>query len=422
MGGGDVMGVNESSFEDLENLRWWSGHVVAYIESIQDKNLVRAIDYLRLATGISKDEFFHMKWDEIVDIPDHAEPELLDGFERLYGLDSLYVGVAEYIETIDRLHKEDAELIGRLETGLRSQNSGYWMILGEFPEFHSSLFSALYRLASQIFSVVNDEGKNVDSFATAFADASNYEDLRAATLGMCQLGGNLVNFTSVSQDRAWLNQRLEDEVRLIRAVMVGSPCRIDRPPELWLTDATKPSPRIFEEPVGDPIEENQKFVEKLYQEWDDFSQKVQRHKSSPEDDSKRDGLNSSSPERDLIALVESEVPTEFDETLRYSHESSERHWNQICTHSECFTSVNWYGREFTFTTTQKGVVRRLWEAKENGTPSISDAELLEAAGSVSSRLLDVFRPGSKRHESWGTMIIEAGKGIRKLWDNPQSHG
>src|SRR2546423_10646790 len=52
-----------------------------------------------------------------------------------------------------------------------------------------------------------------------------------------------------------------------------------------------------------------------------------------------------------------------------------------CRHSADFRCVVWCGVEYVFTPTQAAVVRQLWEAADEGTPSVGQATLLEGAGS-----------------------------------------
>jgi hypothetical protein len=93
------------------------------------------------------------------------------------------------------------------------------------------------------------------------------------------------------------------------------------------------------------------------------------------------------------------------------------------THSVDFTSVVWFGTPYSFAKgLQAQSVRVLWEAWENGTPSLSEKTIGEEAGSASDnfRLEHVFKPVKKRtrkrepHPAWGTMIKSAGKGLFTL--------
>ena len=69
-------------------------------------------------------------------------------------------------------------------------------------------------------------------------------------------------------------------------------------------------------------------------------------------------------------------------------------------HSADFSSVNWYGRLFTFSPKQRLVVERLFLARARGYHFVGNAELLAAAESDGSRIYFLFR----HHPAWGTMI------------------
>lgn len=69
-----------------------------------------------------------------------------------------------------------------------------------------------------------------------------------------------------------------------------------------------------------------------------------------------------------------------------------------------YRSINWKGTPYPFTEPQAEAVRLLWEAKENGTWDVPDKKLVEAAGTDSTRLGDVFRDCA----AWGRIIIEGG--------------
>jgi hypothetical protein len=92
-------------------------------------------------------------------------------------------------------------------------------------------------------------------------------------------------------------------------------------------------------------------------------------------------------------------------------------------HSDDFTSVNWYSTQYQFTTgLQAESVRLLWEAWENGTPSLSEQTIREKTGSCNDRfrLEHVFKPTNKStgrreaHPAWGTMIRRVRKGVFAL--------
>lgn len=70
-------------------------------------------------------------------------------------------------------------------------------------------------------------------------------------------------------------------------------------------------------------------------------------------------------------------------------------------HGPGFSCCWWYGAYHTFTASQARAVAVLWEAWENDTPDVRQELLLDAAGSESRRLDNLFRG----HAAWGTMIV-----------------
>lgn len=86
-----------------------------------------------------------------------------------------------------------------------------------------------------------------------------------------------------------------------------------------------------------------------------------------------------------------------------------------CRHSVDFASVIWFGTSYAFTGSQARVVALLWRAWLDGVPNLRQETLLDAAGSVSGRLANLF----KGHPAWGTMIVPgAAKGTFRLADPP----
>lgn len=87
-----------------------------------------------------------------------------------------------------------------------------------------------------------------------------------------------------------------------------------------------------------------------------------------------------------------------------------------CRNSDDFTSVVWYGKEYTFNKTQALCVKYLWEQWENGTPSLSEKTIGDKIGSASEnyRIISTFRINGKTHPAWGVMIRTDGKGTFKL--------
>lgn len=71
-------------------------------------------------------------------------------------------------------------------------------------------------------------------------------------------------------------------------------------------------------------------------------------------------------------------------------------------HSADFTTVVWAdGATYTFTPTQRAIVKELWEHWRQGTPDVGQTYLLTAADSETPRLHSLF----KRHPAWHTLIV-----------------
>ena len=88
--------------------------------------------------------------------------------------------------------------------------------------------------------------------------------------------------------------------------------------------------------------------------------------------------------------------------------------------SDC-RSVRFGDAVFEFNHRQAAVFKVLYTAWLNGISDVADDTLLEAAGSASPRLRNVFRirlrPGPKgveRHPAWGTLIVSGTRGSRRL--------
>ncbi len=70
---------------------------------------------------------------------------------------------------------------------------------------------------------------------------------------------------------------------------------------------------------------------------------------------------------------------------------------------ENFHQVYWPGRgTFTLSRLQARIVETLWDAQEQGRPSVSQAELLRNADSDCTRLRDLFR----RSPAWGALVLQ----------------
>jgi hypothetical protein len=103
----------------------------------------------------------------------------------------------------------------------------------------------------------------------------------------------------------------------------------------------------------------------------------------------------------IIACCEQAIQQQTNQT------GPQQHLSRDGSHSPDFRSVRWFGIVYAFTPMQAACVQVLWQAWEHGAPELSQAAILEAAGSAGARLRDVFDMGKTKgqHSSWGRMIV-----------------
>jgi hypothetical protein len=70
---------------------------------------------------------------------------------------------------------------------------------------------------------------------------------------------------------------------------------------------------------------------------------------------------------------------------------SGRQGSPRASHSPDFASINWFGKPYGFTPTQRRIVAVLWQAWEQGTPDVSEQTILREAESDSGGLRMLFR-------------------------------
>ncbi len=78
--------------------------------------------------------------------------------------------------------------------------------------------------------------------------------------------------------------------------------------------------------------------------------------------------------------------------------------------SEDFTCFLWHGREYKFGETQARVIKRLWQAREDGCPWMYGKRLLNDVGSESLKLQNIFN----RNTDWRNIILSDRKGKYRL--------
>jgi hypothetical protein len=83
-----------------------------------------------------------------------------------------------------------------------------------------------------------------------------------------------------------------------------------------------------------------------------------------------------------------------------------------CSHGPDFCTIRWNGQRYTFTATQRAIVRQLWAAWESGNSDMGQEALLAGAESESDSIADLFRG---KHPAWGVVIIQGDlKGTYRL--------
>jgi hypothetical protein len=73
------------------------------------------------------------------------------------------------------------------------------------------------------------------------------------------------------------------------------------------------------------------------------------------------------------------------------------------THDPKFSTVNWYGEQYSFSPPQARCIAVLWRFWMQGTPVIREEMILEVAGIKTRSLKDVFATGPGKN-AWGHMI------------------
>jgi len=87
-----------------------------------------------------------------------------------------------------------------------------------------------------------------------------------------------------------------------------------------------------------------------------------------------------------------------------------------CRHGKDFAVVIWFGQRHPFSPAQGAAVKVLWEAWEDGICDVRQETILDAIGSDTRRLSNLF----KDHPAWGTMIVPSKdtKGAYRLAESP----
>jgi hypothetical protein len=76
---------------------------------------------------------------------------------------------------------------------------------------------------------------------------------------------------------------------------------------------------------------------------------------------------------------------------------------QGANHDKKFSTVNWFGEQYTFSPQQAKCIEVLWRFWMQGTPVIREEMVLEVAGLKARTLKDVFTSDPGKN-AWGRMI------------------
>lgn len=108
-------------------------------------------------------------------------------------------------------------------------------------------------------------------------------------------------------------------------------------------------------------------------------------------------------------------------TLKNTESDIKASQNDTCTHSADFSSVVWYGEQYTFNATQARCIEALWAEWKKGGLGLRELTLKGKIDSANDkyRLAHTFRSNNKMHPAWGVMIHSRGDGYHYL-DKPKN--
>lgn len=92
-----------------------------------------------------------------------------------------------------------------------------------------------------------------------------------------------------------------------------------------------------------------------------------------------------------------------------------------CSHSPDFTTVSWFGEQYTFTKGQAALISLLWRAWQAGNATLTQETIEDALqrNTVGTfRVRDTFKRKGRMHPAWGKMIASPRKGVYGLAGPP----
>ncbi|MEJ7591113.1 MAG: hypothetical protein WKF77_06155 [Planctomycetaceae bacterium] len=121
-------------------------------------------------------------------------------------------------------------------------------------------------------------------------------------------------------------------------------------------------------------------------------------------------LSTVSDDQDAAEKVDVELTTTQINQRKSEQNKSEQTERK---HTDCFASVSWDGSIYTFTTAQRAVVEKLWQAMESNTLRFQIRRCSQRQA-VTARTFEMFRSNGKHHPAWSTMIVRVGRNARQL--------
>ena len=110
---------------------------------------------------------------------------------------------------------------------------------------------------------------------------------------------------------------------------------------------------------------------------------------------------------DFFDLV---IPINQIEDFEFVHSDMARSNNEFELLSDDFTCFIWHGREYKFGELQAKVIKRLWQAREDGKPWVYGKHILRDIGSTSYRIKDIFN----HNKYWRRIVLADRTGKYKL--------
>ena len=110
------------------------------------------------------------------------------------------------------------------------------------------------------------------------------------------------------------------------------------------------------------------------------------------------------------------IPLDMVENFEHLY-SNDSHTHEFRVLSDDFTCFLWRGREYKFGEMQAKVIKRLWQAREDGAPWMYGKRILTDIGSGSDRIQSIFN----HNTAWRSIILSDRNGKYKLNLPPKNH-